>query len=361
MAPFFSIIIPCCNVEPYVRECLESVIMQSFTDWECLVVIEDSTDRTEQIAREICTTHNQFTIITEPRSGSPATPRNTGLKSARGDYIIFLDGDDFLIENTLAEIAAKIKEHPNADLYPSSFLEQNEITEEVIILNDYPINSPSKLSGKEAIIYLDSFWLSPQPTVFRTIYRRSFLMNANLRFYPGLVHEDEEFTPRAMYRATQIVPLHIPFYHYRRRNNSITTTKNNDLLHLTNYAIVFRSLFAFHTMVSVEPDYSREVAACWAKSWISKLFILWFSEHFVKEIPRQQRRDTLKVLFSNGFDDFNALLQVSSYKRRFAGWWVRLFVSRPSWAWASELFFLKIYFPLTNLKLNRFIRKIKKQ
>ena len=73
-SPFFSIIVPCCDVEPYVRECLESVLKQPFTDWECLIGVETSKDNTEAIVREYAAHDSRFKIFTGPRSGSCSVP-----------------------------------------------------------------------------------------------------------------------------------------------------------------------------------------------------------------------------------------------------------------------------------------------
>ena len=85
MKPFYSIIVPCCDVEPYVRECLGSVQKQPFADWELLAVVETSKDGTERAVREIAAGDPRITVFAQPRSGSPAAPRNTALDHARGE------------------------------------------------------------------------------------------------------------------------------------------------------------------------------------------------------------------------------------------------------------------------------------
>ena len=101
MTPFFSIIVPCCDVEPYVRECLDSVLNQPFTDWECIIGVETSKDKTEEIVREYAAKDSRFRIFTGPRTGSCSASRNTGIDMATGEYIIFLDGDDTIVEGSL--------------------------------------------------------------------------------------------------------------------------------------------------------------------------------------------------------------------------------------------------------------------
>ena len=108
MKPFFSIIVPCCDVEPYVRECLMSVINQPFHDWECLIGIETSKDRTEEVVHEIIDGDERFKVFTGPRSGSCSASRNTGIDIAQGEYVIFLDGDDTIVDGSLQRLHDKI-------------------------------------------------------------------------------------------------------------------------------------------------------------------------------------------------------------------------------------------------------------
>ena len=104
MKPFFSIIVPCCDVERYVRECLDSVLRQPFADWECLLGVETSKDRTEEIVREYAAKDSRFKVFTGPRSGSCSASRNTGIDKATGEYVIFLDGDDTVTDGSLQRL-----------------------------------------------------------------------------------------------------------------------------------------------------------------------------------------------------------------------------------------------------------------
>lgn len=118
MNPFFSIIVPCCDVALYLRECLDSVVKQPFSDWECLLGVEESKDDTEEIAREYAAKDPRFKVFTGPRSGSCSASRNTGIDMAIGEYIIFLDGDDTIAEGSLQRLHDMIANRPGADIYP---------------------------------------------------------------------------------------------------------------------------------------------------------------------------------------------------------------------------------------------------
>lgn len=97
---------PCCDVEQYVHESIGSLLRQTFADWECIVGVETSKDNTEGIVREYAAADGRFRVFTGPRSGSCSASRNTGIDMARGDYVIFLDGDDTIVEGSLQRLLA---------------------------------------------------------------------------------------------------------------------------------------------------------------------------------------------------------------------------------------------------------------
>ena len=355
MSPLFSIIMPCCEVAEFVRESLNSVIKQSFRDWECLAVIEESKDGTAEIVREIAAADSRIKVFSGPRSGSPATPRNVGIDHAVGEYLLFFDSDDYIFDGALQRLADAIRTAPGADLYPFAMHEYNMATGENRTGDNYPADAPAELSGVEAIRLLDRCWLNPNPMAQLAAYRREFLQQHRLRFVDGLKHEDVEFSPRVLYRAQRVHPLHDVLYFYRyRRSGAITTVEHaiggNELGH---YARAYASLLSFYAEVSAAPDFDRQVASCWAREWGSRIFILWFSRNFVAAAPRKTRRETLAVLFDGRFDLFRSLLRERSLPFRIAGWWAMTFVRHPSLSWAAEQFFLRILFPLTERRNNR--------
>lgn len=109
MSPFFSIIVPVYNVAPYLRECLDSVCMQSFTDWECICVDDGSSDGSGSILDEYAAKDPRFRAIHQPNGGEGAA-RNAGLAVARGEWIVFLDGDDGLCSDALRRIDEAVEQ-----------------------------------------------------------------------------------------------------------------------------------------------------------------------------------------------------------------------------------------------------------
>ena len=354
MKPFFSIIVPCCDVEPYVRECLDSILHQPFADWECLIGVETSKDRTEEIVREYVARDQRFKMTIGPRSGSPSTPRNTGLAHAQGEYVIFLDGDDAIVDGALQQLHDLIVGHPGADLYPSAIRIQGEngercASEDVVVHDNYDRCASAELTGGEAILFLERRWHNPFPMAQMTIYRRTYLLDHALHFVPGLKQEDSEFLPRVLYYAKKVVPIHFVFYTYYKGNPSSISHKSQDSGRLQSYARVYRSLLSFYADVSKEKAFDRRIAESWARAWTGKMFTLWF-EMYIDSIPRTQRWESLKVLFSDGFDSFRRLIRHASSLKRFAAWWMLLAVRHPSMAGLCEAFFSHVYFPLLNFK-----------
>ena len=345
--PFFSIIIPCCDVAPYVRACFDSVLGQSFADWECLVGVETSKDDTEAIVRTYAAKDARFRVFTGPRSGSCSASRNTGTDLARGDYVIFLDGDDTIARESLARLAEMIRARPGADLYPCAIVVRNELTgRDEEIRDNYP-DDAGELTGHDATLLLERRFRHtfPCPMLQLTVFRRAFLVEHGLKCIHGLRMQDSEFSPRALYLARRVVPLHEPFYIYRIRGGSVQTVAKGAGYFHKDLAIRLRSLMAFHAAKAREPGFDRKISKAWARRWTDAIFAKWFDRDFVREIPRAERLATLKIVFANGFGDFDLLLKSASPARRLAARFVKAFVRNPSRRDAAERFFARIYFP----------------
>ena len=346
MKPFFSIVVPCCDVEPYVRECLSSVAEQSFRDWECLVGIETSKDRTDEAIQEVTAGDERFRIFRGPRSGSCSASRNTALDMARGEYVIYLDGDDSLADESLARLAAKINANPGADFYQCTVAAYDGNTGKRELWDNFAADSPSEMTGVEAIIELYRLWRGEYCQMLQiAIFRREFLLEHDLKCIYGLRKQDQEVSLRAFYRAKRVVVLHDPFYLYRIRPNSVSTAKNKLGHFYKDFAVIFKSLLAFYAAISRESDFDPRVTPFWVRECLHRAFFMWFYPFYLKNVSRQQRVETLQQLFADGFGDFDLLLKHANFPKRVAGWWVRIFVRHPHLRGLAELFF-KCYYKL---------------
>ncbi len=228
-----SIIIPVYNVEPYLRECLDSVLQQTFSDWEAVCVDDGSTDGSAGILQEYASRDNRIKVITKPNGGL-SSARNTGLNNAIGDYILFLDSDDWIEPNTLECIHLQLR-IPSSDLRPLDLLcfggwrgKEEE--------NPAPA---TYISGWD---YYNHCALTHHPFPFVCVvlrcYRHDFLSKNKLRFREGILHEDNHFTPRACLAAAQVRVISDRLYHYRIRRGSIMTTRSlrsrQDMIRIAN-------------------------------------------------------------------------------------------------------------------------------
>ena len=118
MNPKFSIIVPLYNKAPYVKKALDSIVSQTFTDWECIVVDDGSTDNSAAVCEEYTVHYTPYTIhlLRQPNSGVAAA-RNNGVAKAKGEYVCFLDADDWWEAEYLEEMDRLIREYPDAGLY----------------------------------------------------------------------------------------------------------------------------------------------------------------------------------------------------------------------------------------------------
>ena len=110
--PKFSIIIPVYNVEKYIKRCLDSVFNQTFNDFEVIVVDDGSTDKTNTICNDYCKNNENMKVIHTEHVGVSAS-RNIGINNASGEYILFLDSDDYIDKNSLIYISELIKKQKN--------------------------------------------------------------------------------------------------------------------------------------------------------------------------------------------------------------------------------------------------------
>ena len=228
----FSIIIPVYNVEPYLCECLDSVLAQTCGDWEAVCVDDGSTDGSAAILAEYATRDSRFHIITQPNSGLSAA-RNTGLDHAKGDYILFLDSDDWLEHKALECINSQFS------ILNSQFQidmlcfggwrgEQEERPTPAIYTTGWDYYNHQALARHDF----------PFVCVVLRCYRRQFLEQNHLRFREGILHEDNHFTPRVCLAAGKVCVIPDALYHYRIREGSIMTTRSfrsrQDMIRIAN-------------------------------------------------------------------------------------------------------------------------------
>ena len=217
----FSIIVPIYNVEQYLPKCLESLQQQTFQDFEVICVNDGSKDGSAAIAEAWVETVSCAQSINQPNGGLSAA-RNSGLAAARGEYVLFLDSDDWLESDALQVLSENLEREDMLCFNGRRYLEDKQLYEEADRLD-----SEKDISGWE---YYCRHALESRQFAFVCVvlrcYRRQFLLDNNLFFKPGIFHEDNLFTPYACYFAQKVKVIPDVLYDYRVRSQSIMTTRS---------------------------------------------------------------------------------------------------------------------------------------
>ncbi len=232
-----SVIVPVYKVEKYLRECVDSILMQSYTDFELILVDDGSPDRCGEICEEYSIRDLRVRVIHQENQGLSGA-RNTGMEAAVGDYITFVDSDDLVSPQYLAALY-KALDDTGADISVCRTLiftdgdTPQEKSDHNIKINVY--------SGKKACEMLYDGRAEVTVNAWGKLYRTKLIGEA--RFPLGRLHEDQAFTPLICYRAKKVVSADAVLYYYRERNESITrnpfTIKRYDDLWAINKCIRF--------------------------------------------------------------------------------------------------------------------------
>ena len=214
-----SIVIPVFNVEAYVGKTLQSVFETKAPadSFEVIVVNDGTKDGSMDIVRRYADRPN-LTIVEQDNLGLSAA-RMKGLSKATGEYVWFIDSDDFLVSDAVVKVLNLLAEKPGVDLlmFPLKWVYEDATKDRL----DYKVNEEIVVVGKSVIRDLGlPIWASQ-----RFVFRRSFEKNEWLYFPKELIHEDEYFGPILMYLSEAVLILKDPVYFYRIRPESIISSR----------------------------------------------------------------------------------------------------------------------------------------
>jgi len=221
----FSVIVPVYNVEKYLHECVDSVLNQTYPEYEIILVDDGSTDNSKSICDHYSQLDQRIRVFHTSNSGV-STARNIGIQKAIGEYVLFLDSDDYLKTNTLFTFSRKLELFPDLD-FAIGRMSYFEDEKGGISVDEF---NPSQhlidgLTGQDAFVAI----LKEQKRFrmgVRGFYKRSFLTDNKL-FFNEEIHysEDAEWTVRALIEAHFVVVVEEPNYCYRmKRAGSYTNT-----------------------------------------------------------------------------------------------------------------------------------------
>lgn len=251
-----SIIIPVYNVEKYLEECLESAVNQSFKSIEIIAVNDGSTDSSLKILERYAEQYDNIRIINQQNMGLSGA-RNTGLKSAKGKYVYFLDSDDYIDLNMIEE-CFELAENKNLDIInfdAQVFYEKGFESDFKPNYNRSNVLKSDIYTGEKFYQYLISK-NAYKASVCLSFYRRELLQKYNLTFYEGITHEDELFSAKAFLLAKRVTYYPKGYFHRRVRKGSIMTQAKS-LKNIEGYLTVANELYK--VMKSIDNQETKNI------------------------------------------------------------------------------------------------------
>ena len=214
MQALISVIVPVYNVAPYLRQCVDSILSQSYTNLEVLLIDDGSTDESGAICDEYAQQDSRVKVI-HKSNGGLSSARNVGLSLASGEWISFVDSDDWLDTDIYQKCIDELERYPDLDLVRFfinyTYLEKGS--------NPYRLE-PWKEAQDSLVIDKNTCFRYPGrvlAVVCSSIYRASVLKSLGITFIEGLIHEDEYFTAELYARAQPLKGRYVPFYGYYYR------------------------------------------------------------------------------------------------------------------------------------------------
>ena len=245
-----SVIIPIYHVEDVMDRCIESVVTQTYPNLEIILVDDGSNDNCSVKCDNWKNRDKRIKVIHQKNKGLSGA-RNSGLKIATGNYILYVDSDDFLEKEACEKLIKVMIQHPEVDIVVGGCREikGNNISLQVHTNLESGRVYSSKDYVKKSI--LQNEWYAP---AWLNLYNRKFLLENNLFYKEGRIYEDMQMLPRLFLAAQKVVYLNYIFYNYVIRENSITTTYNPSYLNsaidnLTEWISDFKKI--------TDPEYKK--------------------------------------------------------------------------------------------------------
>lgn len=215
--PLVSIIVPIYKVETYIDACVNSIVQQSYTNLEIILVDDGSPDSCPQICDNYSKKDNRIKVI-HKKNGGLSDARNAGAKIATGEWIMFIDSDDLIHPQTIEILMTSIQNSKSTiKLIACNYMEISDSWNMLTSLQSYHFDEFKNLFTEKKVI--DYFSIKGWTTAWGKLYKKEVLTNMT---YPvGKLHEDEFLTYKLLYKAGLISFIDLPLYLYRQRNTSI--------------------------------------------------------------------------------------------------------------------------------------------
>ena len=224
--PKVSIVVAVYNVEKYVSKCIESILKQTFTDFELLLVNDGSKDSSLSILKEYALKDSRIEII-DKRNGGLSDARNTGMRKAQGKYIYFVDGDDFIEETLLEKCVNKLEETDSDMVMFDIYQYYLETGKKEIIANPFDENKIYSIFDTPELL------TNIKNCAWNKMYKLSLFKDNDIEYPWGYYYEDLGTTYRLLARCKKVAFIHEPLYDYLQdRPGNITSQFNFSVYHV---------------------------------------------------------------------------------------------------------------------------------
>jgi glycosyltransferase involved in cell wall biosynthesis len=290
--PKISVIIPVYNVEKYLSQCLDSVINQTFKDFECICVNDGSTDNSLTILQEYSNKDNRIKIINQKNSGS-SIARNKALRQSIGQYIAFIDSDDF-VSNDYLEKLITVAEKENSNIvycrhkmyYPLDNRYENGPNREKLIKLFFEY-SKSKGENKQIKYILDI--VENSRSICMKLYKSEVIKNNNIYFFENIFAEmDYSFNILINLYSRKISLLDEELYYYRKQISSITSKKKTFRINAINSFICLTKEMEKRNLLK-----NNEI--------LKKFILSHFTFNIGKKIPKENQQEVFDISYDHFF------------------------------------------------------------
>ena len=310
--PAVSVVIPVYNVEAYLCECVDSVLAQTMQDFEIILVDDGATDSSGRICDEYAAKHPNVRVI-HRENGGLSEARNTGLDAATGEYVYFLDSDDYIAPHSLEHLV-KIARKEQADVvfFDASVFFTDCEPDPKVYRYERSREYAAK-NGRQMLLELldtDEYRTAVPLMLFRQDYIRKHI----LRFRPGILHEDELFTFYVYHGDGVVAHCHEQLYARRMRQASIMTGSSMRRRYESMYLIYFE-LSELYRSKAIRDEAGRRYLARISRSVLAKYRQL--SEADQTALADKQAAFEKNVLSNGGYEDIKLKIKCSRGIRRF--------------------------------------------
>ncbi len=308
-----SIIVPVYNVEKYLENCIDSILNQTFKDFELILVNDGSIDNSLEICKHYKNIDDRIYIINK-KNGGLSSARNAGLDIAKGEYIGFVDSDDYIHPQMYEILYDQIIKN-KADISMCEFkkvseFNKNELANKVVLNKEAEI-----LNNKEAVYKLGENDSVTYVVAWNKLYKKS-LFN-NVKFKEGIIHEDEYIIHRLLYQAKKIVYIKEKLHFYLQREGSIMNKKLN--INSADYLLACSDRVRFF--------YEKDLIQLKDK-W-QKIYLWKFFNDYPELYKEYNRNKKLKILRKDFSNLLKILLKNKNYSLKEKVSWI-IFAINPS-------------------------------